>query len=168
MRHILIELCGLLSEQKSILDNMLTLSQEERRIIISGEAELLEDIVRREFKELSKLNAIEKKRVELHGKIAAEFGLPERELNVSSIVECAEPDERETIKKLQTELTALLKLHTDMNTENRDLIKAHFEFTDAIIDLMVGSEDPLNNFYGDDGKATPERKKSTVFVDSRA
>ena len=104
----------------------------------------------------------------MHEKISTEFGLHARELNVTSIAERAEPDERETIKRLQKELTALLTQHTDMNAENRELIKAHFEYTEALMDIMVGSEDPLNNFYGGDGKASPERKKATGFFDSRA
>ena len=36
MRQLLLDLCELLSEQKGALDNMLIMSQEERRIIISG------------------------------------------------------------------------------------------------------------------------------------
>jgi len=33
---------------------------------------------------------------------------------------------------------------------------------------MVGSEDPLNNMYGGDGKAAADRKKSTGFYDGHA
>jgi len=168
MRQVLRDLCDLLNEQKSLLEGMLMLSQEERRIIISGEAEQLEDIVRRELKELSKINAIEKKRLALNEMISAQLGLPLEGLNVSAIAQRAEPDERDVILKLQTEFSSLLRQHTEINLENRELIKAHFEYTDAIMDLLVGSEDPLNNFYGVDGKAAPERKKSTGFFDSRA
>ena len=168
MRQVLNDLCDLLNEQKVVLESMLKLSQEERRVIVGGEAELLEDIVRSEFKELSKLNAIEKKRVKLHELISAELGLPAKGLNVSSIVERADPDERGVIVNLQTELTALLKQHTALNMENRELIKAHLEYSDAVLDLMVDSEDPLNNFYSNDGKATPDRKKATGLFDGRA
>ena len=168
MRQLLVDLCELLTGQKSVLERMLELSQQERRVIISDEAEQLEEIVRLELKQLSKLNAIEKKRIALHRTISAELGLPVQELNISSIAVHAEPDEREAIKKLQTELTALLKQHTDLNTENRELIEAHFEYTDAIIEILVDSEDPLNNFYSGDGKAAPERRKSTGFFDGRA
>ena len=168
MRPSLANLCDLLNEQKGVLGAMLELSQEERRVIISGEAELLEDIVRREFKELSKLNAIEKKRMALHGELSSEFGVSAQELNVSMIAQFAEPDERDIIKNLQNELTALLKQHADLNMENRELIEAHFEYTEALMEILVDSEDPLNNFYGGDGKAAPERKKATAFFDSRA
>ena len=168
MRLLLTDLCELLTEQKSTLERMLDLSLEERKVIISDDAERLEEIVRLELKELSKLNAIEKKRMALLKSISVEFGLPVHELNISSIAGHAEPDEREAIKRLQTELTALLKQHTDLNIENRELIEAHFEYTDAIMEILVDSEDPLNNFYGGDGRAAPERKKTTGFFDGRA
>ena len=168
MRPLLADLCDLLDEQKTALEAMLELSQEERGIIISGDAERLEDIVRCQFKELSKLNAIEKKRVAMHKDISAEFGIPAGEITVSAIAARAEPDEREAIVRLQTELTRLLTRHTDMNMENRELIKAHIEYSDAILNLMVDSEDPLNNFYEGDGKAAPEKKKATGFFDGHA
>lgn len=168
MRQSLEELSGLLVEQKSVLENMLELSLEERRIIISGEAPLLEGIIRQELRELSKLGAIEKKRIALHKGIAEELGIPENDITVSAIAELAEPDERDALKKLQKELTALIDQHTALNMENQELIKSHLEYSETVLDLLVDSEDPLNNFYGGDGKATQDRKKSTGFFDGHA
>jgi flagellar biosynthesis/type III secretory pathway chaperone len=96
------------------------------------------------------------------------LGLPENEMTVSAIAERAEPDERKAIRQLQVELTDLISRHTDLNNENRELIKTHLEYSEAMLDVMVGSEDPLNNFYGGDGKHTPERKKTTGFFDGHA
>ena len=168
MRQSLEDLYGLLLEQKGLLEKLLDLSREERRIIIAGEADKLEDIVVKEMRELRKLNAIEKKRLELHPAIAADFGLTDNNLTVTDIVAHANPDERETLRTIQLELTSLLKQHKDLNTENRELIEAHFEYTEAVLNLVVDYEDPLNNFYGEDGKATADRKKSTGFFDSQA
>ena len=168
MRQSLKELYELLLEQKKLLENMLELSRAEQQIIISGAADQLEDIVRQELRELSKLGAIEKKRMALHKTISAELGLPERELTVSAIAGRADQDEREAITALQEELTALINRHQRLNDENRELIKAHLEYTEVMLDLMVGSEDPLNNFYNDEGKATPDRKKTTGFFDGHA
>ena len=168
MRPLLNNLYNLLLEQKETLDNLLELSTEERRVIISGQTDLLEDIVRKELKELSKLNAVEKKRIALYPQLQAEFGLSDNELSISAITARAAADERETMRRLQTELTTLLAHHTELNAENRSLIKAHMEYSEAVMDLMVDSEDPLNNFYGGDGRAMPERKKTTGFYDGRA
>ena len=168
MRQSLEDLYALLLEQKSLLEILLALSREERRIIIAGEADKLEGIVIKEMRELSKLNAIEKKRLALHPVIAAELSLSENDLTVSDIAGHADPNERETLKKIQVELTSLLKQHTDLNLENRELIQAHFEYSESVLDLMVEYEDPLNNFYGEDGRATPDKKKTTGFFDGHA
>lgn len=168
MRQILAELCELLSEQKTLLENMLVMAREEQQIIIRGESEKLEDIVRKELRELSKLGAAEKKRTTLHKAIAAELGMPAEELTVTAIAERAEPDERTAIVKLQKELTELISQHTTLNLENRDLIEAHMDYSETMLDLMVGVEDPLNNFYGDDGKASPDKKKTTGLFDGHA
>jgi len=168
MRQTLADLCTLLQEQKDVLGNMLALAKEERQIIINGESDKLEDVIRLELKELNKLGAIEKKRLALHGVIATETGLQDEDITVTKIAEKALPDERETIKKLQTELMKLIEEHSSVNNENRELIKAHMEYSETMLELMVGSEDPLNNMYGGDGKAAPERKKATGFYDGHA
>jgi len=168
MRQTLADLCSLLQEQKEVLGNMLELAKEERKIIVAGESEKLEDIIRLELKELNKLGRVEKNRLELHKAIATELGLPENEITVTSIAEKAEPDEREAIKKLQTELTPLIEEHAAINNENRELIKSHIEYSQVMLELMVGSEDPLNNMYGGDGKSAPDRKKTTGFYDGHA
>jgi len=168
MRSMLVDLCTLLQEQKEVLGNMLELAKEERQIIVSGEAEKLENVIRLELKELNKLGAIEKKRLALHGVIAAELGLPSDEITVSNIAGKAEPDERDAIRKLQTELMPIIEEHTAVNMENRELIKAHMEYSETILELMVDYEDPLNNMYGGDGKATPDKMKAKGLYDGHA
>ena len=168
MRQSLSELCTLLEEQKGVLGNMLSLAKEERQIIINGESDKLEGVIRLELKELNKLGAIEKKRLSLHRAIAAELGLQEEDITVSIIADQAEPDEQETIQKLQTELMAIIEEHAAVNSENRELIKSHLEYSDMMLELMVESEDPLNNLYGGDGRAAPDRKKTKGLYDGHA
>jgi flagellar biosynthesis/type III secretory pathway chaperone len=83
-------------------------------------------------------------------------------------VQHAEPDELDVIVKLQLELVALIEQHSNINMENRELIKAHLEYSEAMLELMVDSEDPLNNFYGGDGRVVADRKKTTGFFNSHA
>ena len=168
MRQVIADLCDLLDEQKNALGKLLEMSEEERKIIIGGEAGRLEEIVRMELRELSKVNSIEKRRIALNDAISAELGITAKDLNTTAIAERAAPDERARIESLQKELTALIEEHKALNVENRELIKAHMEYSELMLDLMIGSEDPLNNFYGGDGRAAPEKKKTTGFFDGRA
>ena len=168
MRQLLQDLFDLLVEQKTALENMIGLSYEERHAIIRNDSEEIEKIVHKELRELSRLGAIEKKRAALHPAICDELGLPATGVTVSAIASSAMPDEREAYKKLQTELTQLIDRHTNLNLENRELIKEHLEYTESVLELMVDPEDPLNNFYGGDGKAVREKKRSTGFFDKQA
>ena len=168
MRKILQELCQLLSQQKDVLEEMLELSRQERDVIIAGDSEKLEGIVRLELKGLSKLGQIEKMRTELHKTLSLEFGIAVKDLTVTAIAKCAEPDEREEIVKLQTELTRLIAEHTTLNNENRELINQHLEYSEAMLDLMIEPDDPLNNFYGGDGRAAEDKRKTTGFFDGQA
>jgi len=168
MRQVLEELFDLLTAQKDILENLLELAYKERQAIIKSENDKLEDVVRLELRELSKLGSIEKRRAALHQDISKEFGLTGKDVTVSEIVKRALPDEREVLRNLQSELTELIGRHAEINKENRELIETHREYSDAMLNLLVESEDPLNNFYGGDGKATPDRKKTTGFFDGRA
>ena len=168
MRSSLADLCALLKEQKEVLTNMLTLSKQERQIIIAGESDKLEPIIRLELKELNKLGAIEKRRLELQQNVAAELGLTDDEITVTNIAGVSEPNEQKIIQALQKQLMAIIDEHTAINKENRELIKSHIDYSETMLELMVGSEDPLNNMYGGDGKAAPERKKATGFYDGHA
>jgi flagellar biosynthesis/type III secretory pathway chaperone len=168
MRESITNLCALLEEQKDVLGRMLELAKDERQIIIKGESDKLEDVIRLELKQLNKLGAIEKKRLELHKIIAVQLGLPDEDITVSGIASIAAPDESEKIKRLQTELMSIIEEHTAVNNENRELIKSHLEYSETMLDLMVDSEDPLNNMYGGDGKAAPDRKKSSGFYSGHA
>jgi len=147
---------------------MLELAKEERQIIINGESDKLEDVIRLELKELNKLGAVERKRLALHKDIAIELGLPEDEITVSNIADYAEPDERKAIRKLQSELMPIIEEHTAVNKENRELIKSHIEYSQTMLELVTESEDPLNNMYGGDGRAAPDKKKATGFYDGHA
>jgi len=168
MRQVLEDLLDLLTTQKGLLENLLDLAFQERQAIVKGEHEKLEEVVRSELRELSKLGSIEKKRTALHQTISKEFGLATKEITVSEIIRRALPEEREPLKKIQIELTELIGRHAGVNKENRELIETHREYSEAMLNLLVESEDPLNNFYGGDGKATPDRKKTTGFFDGHA
>ena len=168
MRKVLMELRDLLNEQKTLLSGLLELSREEQQIIINNESDKLEAIVRLQLRELSKLGALEKKRAALNKIISSEMNIAEKSINLSAIAQAAQPSERDILRKLQTELTALIDEHKQANLSNRELINSHREYSGAMLELMSEPEDPLNNFYGGDGRSTVDRKKTTGFYNKQA
>ena len=168
MRQVLKDLCELLNEQKDILSKLLELSREEQQILISYDADKLEAVVRLELKELSKLGAVEKKCAALNEAILAELNLVGDDITITAIADNAEPAESESLRKLQTELLALLDEHTQVNSQNRELVNSHMEYSDAMLEMLSESEDSLNNLYGGDGKRASARKKTSGFYSGHA
>ena len=161
MRQVLTELCDLLIEQKEVLYKLLELSQEEQRILIAGQSDKLEAIVRLELKELSKLGALERKRTALNTSISLELNISCENITITEIAASAQEDEKELLLKLQKELLMLVESHTQLNSQNRELIDSHMEYSTAMLEMLSEPDDPLNNIYGGDGRAVADRKKKS-------
>ncbi|MCL2151620.1 MAG: flagellar protein FlgN [Oscillospiraceae bacterium] len=168
MKQVFEELIALLNDQKAALSSMLELSREKQLTIVSDDTGKLENIVRQELRQLSKLGALDRKRAGFVKGITEELDMRENDVTVSAITRLVEPNEREAIIKLQTELVDLIEQHSNINAENRELIKARLEYSEAMLELMVDPEDPLNNFYGGDGKADMDKKRTTSFFNGHA
>ncbi|MCL2248402.1 MAG: flagellar protein FlgN [Oscillospiraceae bacterium] len=168
MRQTILDLCSILQDEKTIVKGLLELAKEEREVIVAGESGKLEAIIKLQIKQLNKLGALERKRTEINKTISQESAIPESQITITAILETSDPNERVNLSNLQNQITALIAEHTAINAENRELIKSHIEYSDTMLELMVGAEDPLNNMYGGDGKAATERKKSTGFYDGHA
>ncbi|MCL2221139.1 MAG: flagellar protein FlgN [Oscillospiraceae bacterium] len=168
MRQTILDLYSILQDEKVIVADLLELAKEEREIIVAGESTKLEDVIRLQIKQINKLGALEKKRTEINKNIAREIGIPETGITITAILETATQNEKAKLEPMQKLLTVMVEQHATINAENRELIKSHLEYSETMLELMAGAEDPLNNMYGGDGKSTTERRKSTGFIDGHA
>jgi flagellar biosynthesis/type III secretory pathway chaperone len=155
----------LLTELLSALDDILRLSREKRRCIIENDTIGLETVVSLEVRALNKIRAYEKKRVAFMPELAAFLELPARKINVTTLTEKASPQDSEALDKLRNEIKLRYAEIKKLNEESKSLIEAHLEYTETMMNLMVDSEDPLNNFYSGDGTADTDKKKMTGFFD---
>jgi flagellar biosynthesis/type III secretory pathway chaperone len=158
----------LIESVKTAQEELLNLSYEARRVILSGDTVRLSEIVNGELRALSRINAAEKKRAAQLPGVAALLGLPEGGVTVSAIAERAAPDERDAFERLQKELSGLFTAQREMNAINQDLLEAQLEYSDAMMNVITPPEDALNNFYGGDGRTSDERRESTGFIDWQA
>lgn len=166
MEHELKTMCELLEEHISVQGSLLELSQEKKQVIISGNTERLNEIVQTELKSLARMNSIEKRRTALVAALSKELGVQEGELTVSVLSERAGGTPAGSrLTALQEELTKLLREQADQNNINKKLLETQLEYTDTMLNLIVGPDDPLNNFYGGDGRTTDAeiRKSAGIF-----
>ena len=154
-------LFSFLEDQKKIQTGLYDLSLEKRRVIISDETDQLSEIVQRELQLLSQLNTLEKRRAAVLEEWAGYISCPPDEITLSKILENLDRDDSGQISALQQELYSLMTSLRDLNDENGKLLEAKLEYTDTMLNLYVGAEDPLNNIYGAAGKTDAEMRKST-------
>lgn len=148
-------MCELLEEHISVQTTLLELSQEKKQVIISGNTERLNEIVQLELKSLAKMNSIEKRRTALVAALSKKLDIPEAEFTVRALAERAgeSPDARR-LTVLRGQLSMLLRQQSEQNSLNQKLLETQLEYTDTMLNLIVGPDDPLNNFYGVDGRTT--------------
>jgi len=162
------ELIELLTRQKALLEEILPLALEKRVLIVNTDSEKLEELIRQELRAINKLSDIEKKRIALLPKVIIELGLTGSDTPLSVIAKHSPAPYSDALGTLHEELRILVKELTELNDGNREMINAHKEYTETMMEMMVEAEDPLNNFYGGDGKAPPEKKRTTGFFDGQA
>lgn len=165
MRQELTDLHALLQEQKTLQQELLDLSHEKRQVVMQGDAARLAELSALEQRGVTRLKNLSKRLARLLPELAAFLGIPEEEVSLSQVMKRLEAGEHETFARLQKELTGLYHAQTEINQVNRQLLEAHLEYADAMLGILVSDEDPLNNFYGDDGKMPDERKKVTGLFD---
>ena len=157
----------LLEKQHEILSGLLQIEHEKRVLILKGPPEELDALVTSERKEIARLSQIEKKRALLAAPIAGVFGVPEQELTISVMVENSDEELKDQLLRLQKDLVAVTGALTEINALNKELLEAQLEFTEIQLNLFVGTEDPINNLYGGDGKADVELRRSAGLFDKQ-
>ena len=152
------QLVALLEEYRDVLQSLLDLSYEKRQTIIEAKTERLSEIVQAELRVLSEMKSLEKRRLTLVNEIAPEFGVPASELTVSRIADGAEYEQANRLRALLVEMDAIVGSQVQLNSANKELLDAHLEYSEVMLNLMIDSADPLNNFYSEDGSTEGDKK----------
>lgn len=168
MKDLLDQLLLLLEEQQQIQQLLLDLAYEKKQVIIENKTERLSEIVQLELKQLAALNALEKRRLKLMIQLSPLCGVPVAELTVGQLIPHAEEGEqRGRLQELQRRLVAMLREQSDLNRETQDMLEAHLEYSEVMLNLMVDSQDPINNIYSGQGRAEDDIKIGTALFDQK-
>lgn len=161
---------GLINALEELLDvhgRLLALSEEKSRAILERDTDALNAVVQQEMRLMQQSNAAEKRR----GDIAAELGrllvIPAKAVTLSSLAKAAPPAEGLRLTELGRELTQLLTAQKETNARVRNMLDAHIEYSDMMLNLMVGPEDPLNNLYSAGGVEKKDMRQSPGLFDIR-
>lgn len=143
-----------LAEQAAVLEALLALSREKRGAVLQNDTERLTEIVGGESRALSRMAKAEKRWAAVLPPAWEALGLTGEPVTLRVLIEHAEGEQRARLSSLHGEISATLDALKAQNTENGQLVEAQLAYTDMMLGLLGGSADPLNNFYGTDGRAS--------------
>jgi flagellar biosynthesis/type III secretory pathway chaperone len=158
-------LVSLLDMQMNVNRQLLKLAEEQRQSIIKNEVDKLDSLVRRQSAQLRQLNALEKKRLAAVVCLQTALNLPDQPCSLSELLPYAPPKERQNLEKLLEEFADLLHKLKEANNTNKLLLQTNIELNDLMLNLLADNVDPLNNFYGEDGKAAGEGPSGPSIFD---
>ena len=152
MTDIIEKVYALLLEQKTVQDTLYGLAMKKRDAVVNNETDKLTQIVNEEYLALAQVNSIEKQRVKELSAVADAIGKPAKEITISDLIIVADARQKPLLAALQRELLEVLTKLKAQNEENGKLVDAQLEYIGVLLSVIAGPEDPLNNFYGNDGQ----------------
>lgn len=167
MKQIIDGVYELLLEQKAVQETLLDLARKKRDAVVKNDTDELSLIVADEYVALSNMKKIEKQRTKLSNEAAALAGKSPEDMTVTELVELAEESQKAKLEAVRSELMDIIGKLKSQNDENRSLVEMQLEFNSILMSAVGGSEDPLNNFYGDDGQSLDvEISRGTSILDT--
>lgn len=165
MHNCFQEMYDLLFELKKNQQELLDLSYEKRKAAHSNDTGRLNEIITQEMRYLSVMNSLEKERQNLQESMAVILNVPEKDITVSFLIEKAGGKMKERFVNIHRELNGMLKAQVEINAINKELLETQLEYTNTMLNVIIGTEDLLNNYYSEDGKASVKEvmKSSSIF-----
>ena len=153
LSQIIDDVYALLLEQKLVQETLYGLALRKRDSVVKNDTDALTLIVNEEYLALSQVNQIEKQRVKAISGIAETVGKPAKDITITDLLEHANERQKPLLASLQRELLEVLTKLKAQNDENGMLVDAQLEYIGVMLSVIAGPEDPLNNFYGENGQA---------------
>lgn len=156
------EMYSFLLELKQVQKKLLDLSYNKRNAAYENNIEKLNEIVVQEMKYLSELKSLDGKREKLQKKLSGLMMIPESEITVSTLINRAGRSMKERFTIIQKELNGMQMAQKEINAQNKELLETQLDYTNAMLNIIVDSEDPLNNYYDEEGKASDKKNKKSI------
>ncbi|NLU51096.1 MAG: flagellar protein FlgN [Syntrophomonadaceae bacterium] len=163
MKVKLEEFLRILTEQNRLVQGLVELAGEKRRLVILGQVRALDELLKKEGRLVLALERLEDERYRLQGELAGQMGMDVADLAASTLLavvrERGFPGEdvlQEQLETLQAGLNSLKVL----NRENEDLINQSLSFIRCLEDAITRG----GSFtYSDKGALVGNRRKISLL-----
>ena len=157
------EIISTISDEKAVLGRLISLSEQKKAFIIGGDVKRLNNMLKTEEALSYEFDDLESRRMMLTNTFARRTGLSGGKLTLLQIAETAEePETREKLHALRTELLGMLKKQERYNRTNRELLKRKMNYIDVMLGVML-REEPLGETYDCTGSMGTEYRSTGLF-----
>ena len=144
-----------ITAQAAAQNALLGLAKEKRAAVLGNDTEKLMGVVEQEYQILSQMDKIGKLwAVEMEAACDA-LGMSDETMTLRDLIAYTEDGaQKERLQRLHADMADTLDALKKQNMENRQLVEAQLMYTEMMLNILGGSVDPLNNFYGTDGRSS--------------
>jgi len=160
MKEKLRKLIQVIKKEAMLYEKLYKLCREEENIVIKGDLNKLEDIIKEEESIFLQIRNWEKVRGRLMDSSRESLSLPQ-EITLSQFAEIVDEPYASELSKLQKQISSLLEQINKFNKSNISLIEYSIRIIDDYFRLLAGVENiPV---YASNGKVEGERQKRKLL-----
>lgn len=138
MASLMENLIEVLGQESEEYEGLLALSQKKMRIIAGANLEDLQKITDDEQEVVSRLNRLEKRRIEVAADIANVLNKDVETMKLSDLIEmmAARPEEQAKLAQIQDRLKSVVREVQRTNEQNRELLEEALELVNFEMNML--------------------------------
>lgn len=157
------ELFELLDKENKLYEELLQLSNEKKRVVVTNQIKELEQIVKKEQGFIKTVVQLEKMRTKVVEELAASYGMVHLE-HLSELEPYLSAADQKSLTRLKEGLFGTIKQLTDVNKLNGELIHQSLEFIEFSYNLYRNIQSSGTNYDDTAGETKLEKNKSLFDV----
>lgn len=157
------ELISVLNLEVLLYEDILKMSRDKTAVIIEGNVNELEKIMKSEQSMILEMSKVENQREILINKISKSMDQKPEELTLSFLIENCSRDQSEKLKDNQIGLGNILKELGSVNEMNSQLIRSSLDYINFSLNLFTSADNQDNN-YGLEGEKSNTKAKSMLDI----
>lgn len=150
MASLIEELINTLEQENEIYKQLIPVSEEKTKIIVSNDLQALQNITAKEQNIIERINGLEKKREEVIVNIGTVIGKKPNLLNIGAIANLLEkqPEEQKQLSIIHDNLKKTIQRLMEINSHNKSLIDQSLEMIEFNMNFIQSTRMlPGNNNY---------------------
>lgn len=159
------EMLRYLDEQAKIVSDLIALARKKADVIVKGDMQTLDLLVKGEQKLVWHLGRAEEQRVKIHQQLAASLGISPVALTMSLVIEHAPAERKEQLEEGMRAYTQILQEYQELNELNMQLAQQALAYVDFSLQVME-ARPAQGKVYSAQGN-TAKGKKAPPRIDSK-